>query len=416
MVKQMQRKRILFFTSSSVEMDNFLPIFSIFKTANDCEVVVLDYCRNEVSTKFFDYVVGSSPVFPVYYLMPKGPLRSASLALSYLLEFLSVYSTRLFFVKLSRTIRVALRWLIKALPSGICNKTISSYDILFISPSLSEQVIHGKSPVYRFMIDWESLVHSRIVFFPETFDQFTDVPEFQHIKEVPNFDKCKAMLCRDLSTVSNALPGSRYICIGAPRYSKYWTDFISDFYKFSIDRSAEKAITVLYLPIKASPPVGWLFDEIKSHDQSVFSLLDRFQNLRIIVKPHPRTIGAYDDLPKRLHHYGRVEIFNNMVDTAELVERSDLCITGGTSFIPHLLWRNIPVVLIDDWASKLGHEFLLKSYCHSLSSIDELINDVRLSRPTRSFNDEQSLAKLFQCGMASSEYLEFLKSKIEIIA
>ena len=43
-------------------------------------------------------------------------------------------------------------------------------------------------------------------------------------------------------------------------------------------------------------------------------------------------------------------MFQRNVDTSSLTTVIDVVITPGTSVIPHFLWQEKPVILLDDWA------------------------------------------------------------------
>jgi hypothetical protein len=316
---------------------------------------------------------------------------------------------------LSKFVRALIRRIVKKISIGDCNYQIEKYDYLFLSPSLAEQMYSGNNPAYGFLIDLKAFPQEKIIFFPETFDQFKGSQEYSNFRLLDDFSNFFICLARDHNCGIGNKIGGKLGVVGSPRYSKYWCNKLGDFYKQSKLKTVHSYITILYLPIKASPPVDWLKEEIKIIDQKVFALLDRFDDVRVIVKPHPRTVGYYDDLTRFTIHRDRVEVFETMVDTAELAERSQICITPGTSFIPHLFWRNIPVVLLDGWAKRLGKEFLLDSFCFCWVDLDGLLDKLRHSEKIDMPFSERSLENMFQCGVSSKEYQEYLKYKLKKI-
>ena len=412
-------KTVLFFTTAVVEIDNFLPIFEIMKRRSDKFrpiIVSLDYGKSYVETPFIRSIVDPDDIHSIFEFIEITPMRI-------LLTQLSRLASRLHDRKIkngekllerysAKFIRFLMRRFIDILPNGCCNKKLEEYDLWILSPGIMSSFKTHTVPVFAGLISAHSGLYRKIVFFPETFDQFINRKEFSDLPNLSSWNQTRLVLSRgDISSRIELVESIPVLDIGSPRYSKYWCERIHSFSSSSRRFSSHNSI-VLYLPIKASPPEPWMVEEVERLDKELFSLLNLYDNIQIVIKPHPRTVDAYKNVSRFTDHLDRVTVVPENVDTASISASCSLCISGGTSFIPHLLWLNIPVVLSAGWAERQDLVFLYDKCCFKWNDLPKLIEILQKKTNIPRKCSHRQLNQWFECGIPSDDYQRYLEQKI----
>ena len=251
--------------------------------------------------------------------------------------------------------------------------------------------------------------------FPDTFDQWNEKPEFFLANENTVRTSDFFLSRGEQGKVNSIVPSAKTVNLGAPRYSKFWCDQLSEF--FSLSKSelySSKGPKVLYVPIKISPglPASTAAD-IEAHDRSVFELLDRHERLQVWIKPHPRLRGAgyeKEKISRFTSSLERVQVIDHLTDTSELASHADIIVSPGSSFIPHCLWLGKPVILLDEWAKRGGYSFTFQNLCFPIEDIDAVVEEVSTGSSSLSLDKEKEMQSFFQLGLDCRKYEEFLDS------
>ena len=416
-------KRLAFFSTAIVEIDNFLPLIDSLRRIRPdlkIEIVSLNFGSAYIDTPFYQKTLGDIKITPVFeYIgipLYRTILKLFSDILSYQFKKRSMQKNNFVDNFLMRLFEYMVRVIVKSMPRGTANNRLNEIDYWIVSPGIINTFIEDSISSYAGLIEWNDKLYQKVVFFPETFDQFTELPEYFDLPRLPNWKLANKLMSRgDKDKRIRVNSNTKIVDLGSPRYSYYWCKKINDYYGTYKDSKDSKVINVLYLPIKLSPREQWLADEIVRLDREMFSILNSYSNVRILVKPHPRTKNNYADVSKYTAHSDRVEVYEGQFDTAELARRSDICVTGGTSFIPHLLWLGIPVILTDDWAKRLGHTFLLEKHCYKWDDISILLNSVVNDVKIENRVTKKQLNNLFECGVDSNNYADFLDQQLNFL-
>ena len=130
--------------------------------------------------------------------------------------------------------------------------------------------------------------------------------------------------------------------------------------------------------------------------------------MEIIIKPHPRTFGYYSNINNFTTHKNRIKIFERNIDTSSLTTVIDVVITPGSSVVPHFLWQEKPVILMDDWAKKNDYSFTYDKFCYHWKDISKVIENVRIRKMNIINKSQNELEQFFQCGVRSNQYEAYL--------
>lgn len=416
--------RIAFFATAIVELDNFMPIYDALKRQRPdltLDIIALHYGVGFLQSPFFAKHIASANQHTIFDYIASGVPRVLLRVLSRVLSLLhlrkarkkSSYPERL----LSGFARAAVQYVVGSLESGSCNRALGKYDLWVMSPGIIGKIKRREIRYFQGLIDWKESFYEKVVLCPETFDQWNEVEEHAGASDLFNLTSVFAVLSRGDETKRAKFPGrTRIFNIGAPRYSEYWCRTLDQFYRVEpIKNQAKKFIEILYLPIKPSPPEPWMIEVITRMDREVFDLIDTYLDVRVTVSPHPRTFNVYADAGTRVRDTTRLIVREINKDTAEMASKADICVTGGTSFIPHLLWLGVPVVLRDEWAEKLGQTFVLADACLKWPQIAVLIESTRARNASVETNMRLRLRELFQCGLDSEGYQKYLGEQLDSI-
>jgi hypothetical protein len=202
--------------------------------------------------------------------------------------------------------------------------------------------------------------------------------------------------------------------IGSPRYSEAWCSEMNSFYGTVNHLKTEDFLEVLYLPIKLSPKENWLQLLIDKMDEQIFGLISQYPFVRVTISPHPRSSGVYDNASKKVSDPKRLVVREVDVDTCQLAMRADICMTGGTSFIPHLLWAGKPVVLNSEWTIPLKQSFEYEKLCFDWSEMTRVIDLYRARKLSWQLSTESRawLEKFLQAGNDSDRYQKKLTAEL----
>jgi len=90
-------------------------------------------------------------------------------------------------------------------------------------------------------------------------------------------------------------------------------------------------------------------------------------------------------------------------------------LTPGTALVPHFLWSDKPSVLLGECYAKQGYTFIYKDLCFSEIDINRVIVMIRSQNTLKDKKIFNKLNKLFECGVSSELYEQFLEDKIKLI-
>ena len=414
---------MIFFATAKVEVDNVLPIFDLVREHCPdvkCDLVLLNYGWGYVDTPFFSHKIPQHQRKVIYDFINQSIIRRTLKNWSFSLSRIELKRSqaRLSFWDrgLISLLTRLLRYVLKLMGPGLCNKKLEEYDLWVLTAGIIKKINNNNIPYLKNTVEWKPALVQRTVLIPETIDQWREIPEHLGIDEVLNLSDLAAILSRGEKTKRVVTPtNARIINIGSPRYSEYWCRELEEFCCTPTGERSREFVEILYLPIKLSPPERWLQVLIDQMDRNVLGLVNQFSFVRLTISPHPRTRGLYDGVDQRVVDDCRVEIREGFSDTSELVARSDICITGGTSFVPHLLWLGKPVVLFTDWTKNLHQTFEYDHLCARWGDVGELIDATRNTKTTlpRSQTTTFWLEKFIQCGLDSAQYRSRLIEQIK---
>ncbi len=374
-----------------VEVDNTLPIIhAIAKHLPHIQqrVLLLHPNRDPVSSPLTTQLLGEVPL-----LLPHEFLRGPTWA-KWITSLLARWQIR------KKDYRKLIMKLFR-----FDEEQFNSCDYLLITANTLSTVTQQTSTIPTNLLDkLHPLVYDKIgkIFvYTEAYDQFHELLEFF------NFDfnfttQVKQFLSRgDPKKIDPAIPTERLLAIGTPRYSGYWIDHITRLAHEKLPtpliRGPKQGVVLLFLPSKASR-LSFEGLDLSQDDQMVFSLLDQFKDLRVIIKPHPKTKGRYQDFNRMTPHGDRVTLFQNDVDSATLAAHADLMVTSGTSFVPHFLWLGKPVVLLGEWSKQYAHTMMYADFCYQRAEIFDMIQQLQAGKPIPTKISKTELANIFQLG------------------
>ena len=207
--------------------------------------------------------------------------------------------------------------------------------------------------------------------------------------------------------------------IGSPRYSKFWCTKIDTHYaknNFELDK---KNINILYLPNKLSDgmPESTLLD-LNKQNQVILKILELNKKIKIQIKTHPKSsLTFYKKLFKKQNNYK----FNNVVflpsneDTSLYLQNADIVIAPGTSYIPHCLWAEKLVILLDEWCTQQGYTFIYEDLCYGIDDLNNLIEKLIKKELLQDKEISRKLSSSFECGIKSDLYFNFLQNKVKLL-
>ena len=104
-------------------------------------------------------------------------------------------------------------------------------------------------------------------------------------------------------------------------------------------------------------------------------LLELNKNIKLFIKTHPKvSMIYYRKFFTKNNNSNNVKFLPSSDDTSLFLQRSDIIITPGTSFIPHCLWAGKPVILLDEWYIKQGYSFTYENLCNGINEFDYLVD------------------------------------------
>lgn len=400
---------------SYVELDNFLPLYVKMRSkfSGTVRVQSLITSPNELLTPMVSKFVPPSELFgPMDLVVPNFWSKLS----------MFIQSNWLHKVSIKNNIFKEIRKKILSFCDRICRKKFNincdAPALLVLSESNFKGLKNDDWKIGSLSEYFNTLIENPAVYkiiFPETFDQWNEKPEFflanERIVKMSDF-----FLSRGEQTKLNSIvPSAKTINIGAPRYSKFWCDQLAEFFLSSkSELYSSKGLKVLYVPIKISPGLpASTAEDIEAQDRLVFELLDRHEGLQVWVKPHPKTYGIGYEKNKLFDytkHVERISVFDNSTDTSELAYHSDIIISPGSSFIPHCIWLDKPVILLDEWAKRSGYSFTFENLCFSIKDIDHILGEVALNKSFLTTQKQKEMQSFFQLGMDCRQYEEFLSS------
>ena len=254
----------------------------------------------------------------------------------------------------------------------------------------------------------------------ETFNQFNENKEFQSVSnEIVKF--CDIFLSTSTSknklNISKKIPEKKILHIGSPRYSKFWCNKIDNHYANRKYVKSKKNINILYLPNKVSNgKAKCTLLDIDEQNQVVMKLLELNKNIKLFIKTHPKvSMIYYRKFFTKNNNSNNVKFLPSSDDTSLFLQRSDIIITPGTSFIPHCLWAGKPVILLDEWYIKQGYSFTYENLCNGINEFDYLVDKLIKREFLPDKEIFRKLASSFECGVSSESYKKFLQDKLRLI-
>ncbi|MBF0126436.1 MAG: hypothetical protein HQM02_04410, partial [Magnetococcales bacterium] len=170
---------------------------------------------------------------------------------------------------------------------------------------------------------------------------------------------------------------------------------------------------LLFLPSKGSNSSFPGLD-LSGDDRFVFGLLERFPTLRLIIKPHPKTRGRYQNYHDFTPHGERVTLFQSEMDSSLLASLADGMVTSCTTFVPHLLWLRKPVILLDEWTGRYDRSLMYSGFCHRRDEAIQLLERMQRGQGVQPKVTGEGLAALFQLGVVEG-YEEVLVNRLAAI-
>ena len=405
----------MFLCRSYVELDNFLPLFVKMRSefSGVCKIQSLVSTSCDLMTPMVSRFVSTNELHdPSDIFVPN------------IWTMLARFFSNDFFRKPRHNKYIFIKIIGKlfSVCERICRKKIkiksAKPSILILSEGNHKGLqgdnwdIGSLSQYFNDLIDDSSV--SKLIF-PETFDQFNERPEFdtanERTVETSNFFLSRGQRGK----VNSIVPSEKILNVGVPRYSSFWCEQLDEYFA---SRKSEphnpREIKLLYVPIKTSPgPPISTAETIANQDRLVFELLEKNQNMQIWVKPHPKTHGAgYEEtkLLKYTKYVDRVKVIDNLTDTSELASHADIIISPGSSFIPHCLWLGKPVILLDEWAKRVGYSFTFQSLCFPVDAVEDVLKDISSGMFSLTKAKEKEMQSFFQLGMDCPKYEKFLSS------
>ena len=403
----MREIRILFIVNSHVEIDNHLPIIK-------CLNELYDNTRIDIliaNEKFYVYTDSFCyENLKAFQIKTLGNFQSSKIVKAILNNKLSVEQSKL---RLKHKFLNGLFYYLKTHVIKHFNfakaDVAKDYNFVFATIGILEAVkkLGRKASLNRITFSRNDM--QKIVLLPETYSQFTSKEQEFPItsKEIHIASQsfhailtCKA----NKSDISFSNKAQNIIEIGWPRYSRTWCEKIDVFYSGSEINSGPKKI--LFLPIKASPDVGWVWEQIRKHINFAINYAKK-EKLELLIKRHPRC-----NIPKS--YWGQV--MGNLklsmrLDTIKCIIESNVIYTPGTSLLGHVLWSDKVIILDDAWVDSSIKSFIFKEYCHTL---DDRLNLI----PPRKKSIEEKIVFLqdeFQLGMDAVSFDAKIKDQLSKI-
>lgn len=436
--------RILYVCTCMVEADNFLPLIHAVRESSGVddaprqEILVLDMHTRSLGTPLVRRVMAGGRVFAVpaalglrgWRRTAAGLLSRASAAAEGMLQRGGGVFVQRVVGRTEKLLRLLLERLLRNTPTP---EEGEPYDFSVMAEGL---YANGLNPERRGELRYRvlhDLVHrnvetgrTRLVLMPETYDQWVNRPEYAGVRREVVHAAHRLFSRGDAARRDTAVPFDRAVAVGSPRYSEEWCRMAKaaapepavpplkrPVPAAEAEGELKRELRVLYLPLKISGGTpGATAETIAEHDRFVFGLLERYDDLRILLKPHPRGWRLYADVSRLTPRPERVTLLPRTTDTCSAARAADLMVTGGTSFVPHMLWTGRPVVLLDDWAVREGWSFVYAPFCSGPDDIDGILDGLRDSlrdgaSDTAGGPDpdlRRELEKFFQCGLSGKDY------------
>jgi hypothetical protein len=414
--------KIVFFTTAKTEIDNFLPIFDLISKKNTdlkIDIVVLNYAWRYLDTPFFASKVPERQRKVIYELIGQPLVRflltKSSVLLNIAIGARARAGNKFFYIKIITVLQRFIDQTLRMLRSGACNLELEKYDYWFCTTGILGKIKNNNIPSFSNLITWRSDLEKKIVCYPETIDQWREVVEFHDYDENLGSSDISGFLSRGDKSKRVVLPDDTQIFdIGSPRYSEAWCAEMNSFYGTSNHLRTEDFLEVLYLPTKCSPRKEWLQLLINKMDEDIYRLISQYPFVRVTISPSPRSSGEYDNASQRVSDPSRLVVRETDVDTCELAMRADICMTAGTSFIPHLLWAGKPVVLNSEWTIPLKQSFEYEKLCFDWTEMTGVIESYRARKLSWQLSTESRawLEKFLQCGNDSDRYQKKLTAEL----
>ncbi|MBF0179138.1 MAG: hypothetical protein HQM03_03815 [Magnetococcales bacterium] len=368
-----------------VETDNALPV--IHAIANhlphiEQKILLLHPNREPVQTPILRHLLADIPVLlPHEFLQGPGWGRLVTALLA---------ATN---IRKKDYLRIVLRHF------AFQEEAMSRCDILHLTANTLSAVFHDSGDLPGKIGPLFTRPALRRILSTETFDQFHEVAEFLDCGSELTVHADAFLSRGDWNKIHAAIPRDRALAIGAPRYSGYWIRHLD---RLPVPRPALRGPghgpVLLFLPSKGSN-ASFPGLDLSEDDRFVFGLLDRHPTLRLIVKPHPKTRGRYRHFHQFTPHGDRVTLFQSETDSALLATLCDVMVTSCTTFVPHLLWLQKPVILLDEWTARYGCSLMYHPFCHKREETADLLGRMENGEKILPKVNEAELAGIFQTGM-----------------
>jgi|SaaInlStandDraft_4_1057021.scaffolds.fasta_scaffold02821_2 hypothetical protein len=408
----------LLIVKSKVEVDNYLPMISILSEMDNTNVslLLLDFQTKKIQSSFNNSILSKVDVITLYSLTKKNIYIALTYYVYNILMLININflsrATNFIQKKINRVLWLFIK---------NNNKYSLSLDIdcLITTPNIYSALQLDKYPGSQFLFNKISSKKILKVCMAETFDQFNEMKEFEDVSN--RLEKFCDMFISTSAfnnnlNVSKKITVKKILHIGSPRYSKFWCDKINNHYANKNFAMSRKNINILYLPNKLcnALPKSTLFDLDKQH-LVILKLLELKKNIRVYVKTHPKvSILYYQKLFKKQNN-NNVVFLPGGEDTSFYLQKSDIVITPGTSYIPHCLWAEKPVVLLDEWCTKQGYTFIYENLCYDIHEVDNLIDKFMNKELLQDKEKFRELSSSFECGVQSDLYNHFLQNKIRLL-
>ena len=254
----------------------------------------------------------------------------------------------------------------------------------------------------------------RIILCTETVDAFHEIQEYAGLTPALD-DAAFRLLSRDPGgNLCGQASRDKTVAVGAPRYSRAWVERLHALASGPLAHhrppAAADSPALLYLPTKYAKAYHDV--DLKSMDRFVLDLLVHHPRWRLIIKPHPKTLGTYRKIRQETEHGDRITVFERDIDTALLVAATQAVITPGTSFVPHALWAGRPVVLLDGWAGPYGLSYIFSGLCHGPGEVHTLLDAILDGATPAKLGAVATLERLFQLGLDGPAYARHLEERM----
>jgi len=434
------RHNVVFLCNTYVEVDNFLPLI-YFLRRNLPElsqrICILKPDKSDLETSLLSTLLDSIELITTSHLLsPKlrvivKLLEAITIRIKNVAEtnkHNSTYSLHRFLVRTTLYLRKIFILLGRA-----DIRRIGQFDVVVAAPGIYDAIINPakfgsvrrvETHLLRNIFEMPKLLK---VMLPETYDQF--LPGFSQTIVVDSNIMKKmdwVLLNSDKETESNPnyhthVDVDKSLVIGCPRYSESWCLEINDLVCKDNQRMIEDTgvINVLYLPMRTTDTFPKYSSEENTRLETiVIELVHRHKQIKLLVKPHPKVTTPFrfwSNVPESLHD--RIEIFGSHTDTAQLMCRTDLIITPGTSVIAHYLWENKPVILFGNWLREQGYRYVYEPWCFTEKDIPVVLNQLKsgITNVAANPNTKSEMIDFFQLGLASENYQEMLVSNFRKI-